>query len=548
VNRPRRTGPRALRSTGLLAATALTVGGLLAACGSSSSTPSAASGTGPAGSPRTGGTLTFAVSSDAKCVDPQQVGSNDAIYSARQLVDSLTDQDPATGKIVPWIASSWDVSADASTYTFHLRPGVTFSNGSVLDAAAVKADFDAVPKLGARATLAQGYLAGYRQAVVVDPQTVRVEFGKPNAQFLQASSTFSLGLVSPATAAKGPDERCAGSVAGSGPFVFSSYTPAQSVVLTKRAGYAWGSSLWKKQGEAYLDTLVFSIVPESGVRTGGLTSGQLDGIAGVATQDVQALRSAGITIQTRANPGIVFSLGFNNARPLLTDPVVRRAVRQAIDRQELVDTVYPSGTKAATSILAASTPDYADQSALLGHDLDAATKALDAAGWVPGADGIRVKAGQRLDLIVAWANVLVTNKAALELLQQQLRKAGIGLTLQEHPISEFAAVQKAGNWDALWGNLTRADPDLLRSQYVSTGTDFYRIPASPLDALLTGQAAAADPAQRADLVARAQHLIVDQAYVVPVVELTTVLGLSPKVHDLAFEASSRLQFHDTWKG
>ena len=166
---------------------------------------------------------------------------------------------------------------------------------------------------------------------------------------------------------------------------------------------------------------------------------------------------------------------------------------------------------------------------------------------MPGADGIRAKGGQKLQLVVIWANNLVTNKPALELLQQQLKAIGVGLTLKEIPIAEFTAVQKAGDFDAAWGNLTRADPDLLRSQYSSAGPNFYHLPAGPLDALLAEQAATADPAKRADLVAQAQKLIVQNADLVPVVELTTVLGLSPKVHDLAFEASSRLQFHDTWK-
>lgn len=537
-----RITPRRL-TVPLTAVTLLSVASLLAGCGSSSSVSGGASTT-----PHSGGTLTFAVSSDAKCVDPQQVGSNDAIYSARQLVDSLTDQDPATGKIVPWLASSWDVSADATAYTFHLRSGVTFSDGTPVDAAAVKANFDSAPKLGPRASLAAGYLSGYRQSVVVDPHTVRVEFARPNAQFLQATSTFSLGLVSTSTIAKTPDARCTSSVIGSGPFVFSSYTPAQSVVLTRRSGYAWGSALWKKQGEAYLDKLVFSIVPESGVRTGGLQSGQLDGIAGVAAQDEATLKASGSTLQSRANPGIVFNLGFNNSRPLVADQAVRTAINHAINRTELVQTVYPTSTKPATSILASSTPGYVNLSTQLGYDPDGAKKTLDAAGWVPGPDGIRVRNGVKLQLTVVWVNILVTNKPALELLQQQLKAVGVGVTLQEHQISDLVAVQKVGAYDAAWLNLTRADPDLLRSQFSTQLTNFYRIPASPLDGVLAGQAATADQAKRAELVAQAQQELVSKEYVVPVVELVTVLGLSPKVHDLAFDASSRLQFHDTWKG
>jgi peptide/nickel transport system substrate-binding protein len=150
--------------------------------------------------------------------------------------------------------------------------------------------------------------------------------------------------------------------------------------------------------------------------------------------------------------------------------------------------------------------------------------------------------------VVIWFSNAVTNKPALELIQQQLKAVGIGITLKETPISELVAVQKAGNYDASWGNLTRADPDILRTQYSTALANYYRIPPTELDTLLTGQAGSADAAKRADLVTQIQKLIISKAYVVPVVELTTVLGLSPKVHDLAFDASSRLQFHDTWKG
>ena len=90
------------------------------------------------GPPQPGGTLRFAVGSDQGCVDPQQVTSNDSIYSLRQIVDSLTDQDPDTGEIEPWLATTWQTNADATSYTFTLREGVTFSDGTPLDADAVQ--------------------------------------------------------------------------------------------------------------------------------------------------------------------------------------------------------------------------------------------------------------------------------------------------------------------------------------------------------------------------------------------------------------------------
>ncbi|TQS44133.1 ABC transporter substrate-binding protein [Cryptosporangium phraense] len=491
-----------------------------------------------------GGTLTFAVGSDAGCVDPQQVGSNDTIYSVRQLVDSLTDQDPQTGKIVPWLAEKWDVSPDSTTFTFHLRKGVTFSDGTPLTAQVVKDNFEAVPNLGALAVLAQGYLAGVKDITAVDAQTVKIAFAQPNAQFLQATATHSLGILSDASVKKTPEQRCSDGVVGSGPFVLAKYVPNQSITLTKRTGYDWGSSLWKKDGEAYLDTVVFKIVPESGVRTGSLQSGQVDAIGAVGKADEAALKAAGVQLITRANPGVVFQLGLNNSRPVLKDLKVRQAILAAVDRQQIVDTVYPSGTQPATSILSHTTPGYTKQPAL-AYDPAKAKSLLDAAGWRAGSDGIRVKNGARLTLHVTWFANAATNQPALELVQQQLKAVGIDVTLKQAQIAQIVQIQKGGNFDALWGNVTRADPDILRTQFSTKLLNAYRIPEGPLQTVLAQQAAAADPAKRRPLVDQAQKLIVDNAYVVPVVELETELGVASKVQDLNFEASSRIQLHDT---
>jgi peptide/nickel transport system substrate-binding protein len=531
-----------------LAAAIVAVAALaLAGCGSSGGDPAGSgSGDGPG---RSGGTLTFAVGSYAGCVDPQQVGSNDTIYSLRQIVDSLTDQEPSTGKIVPWLAESWEVSADAKTFTFHLRPGVTFSDGSPVNAKAVKDNFDAALKLGAKASLATGYLSGYIDTAIVDDLTAAVSFKQPNAQFLQATSTFSLGLVSKSSVQKTPDQRCTDGIVGSGPFVLDGYVANQSITLVKRKGYNWGSSLWQKQGEAYLDKVVFTVVPEAGVRTGSLSSGQVDAIGSVGLADESALKAGGgVNLQARANPGVVFTLGLNNSRPLLQDPSVRRAILVALDRQQIVDTIYPTGSKPATSILAHTTPYYSDLSAQLTVDVSKAKSLLDAAGWQPGGDGIREKNGTRLSLSVGWFAVAATNQPSLELIQQQLKAVGIEIKLKELQIPQVTQIQKSGDFDVLWGNITRADPDILRSSYSTTLANTYRLAPGELDTILTEQAATADPAKRQALVEQAQKLIVENAYVIPVVELTTELGVSKKVHDLNFEASSRIQLHDTWKG
>ena len=536
---PRRGPAARIALTAVAALSALT----LAACGAGGAP---AGGSADAGPPQAGGTLTFAVSSDQGCVDPQQVTSNDTIYSLRQLVDSLTDQDPATGEIKPWLATSWSTSPDGRSYTFTLRPGVTFSDGTPLDAAAVKANFDAVPKLGARASLPKGYLTGYQGTTVVSPTQFTVTFAQPNVQFLQGTSTFSLGILSPATVATSDDARCS-KIAGSGPFVLASYVKNQSTTLTKRAGYDWGSSLWAHPGEAYLDRLEFRIVPESGVRVGSLTSGEVDAIGNIAQQDEAPLQGAGVQLISRANPGIPFGISFNLSKAIGSDPAVRAALSAAINRPEVVGAAYTSQTKPATSTLASSTPGYADESAQLGFDTAKAAAGLDAAGWARGPDGIRTRNGTRLSIEVVWAANAAANKATLELIQQQVKKVGIDLQLKEIPISDVAQTLLSGDFVAAWGNITRADPDILRSNYSSIGPNYYRFGPGPLDQLLTEQAAGPDEEKRAALVAQAQQLLVQDHLTVPVVELTTTLGEAANTHDIGFDASARIYLHDAWK-
>jgi len=526
---------------------------LLAACSSSGSsgnsshgatTTTTAAGSAGGGAGKSGGTLTIAVSSDQGTEDPQEAGSNDTIFSARQIVDSLTDQDPKTGKIVPWLASSWDVSSNATTYTFHLRTDVTFSDGTALTAQVVKDNFDAIPKLGATAQLAAGYLTG-ATTTVVDAHTVKVSFPQPNASFLQATATHSLGILADSSAKASVAQRAKG-VIGSGPFVLQKYVPNQEVDLVKRTGYKWGSSVFTKSGEAYLDKIVYKIVPEAGVRTGSLESGQVDAIGNVGLADEKALKAAGVNLISRANPGVVFNIGINNSRPLFQDKSVREAISLAIDRASIVSSQLPSGSQPATSILSHTTPDYENLSSDLTYDQAKAKSLLASAGWTAGSGGILTKNGTKLSFTIDWFANFGPSPAVLQLIQQELKAVGIDVQLKEVQIAQLVQIQQSGDFDALWGNLTRADPDILRSTYSTQGLNAYKVKDSTLDGLLIKQAATADASARQKLVDQAQESIVSNYYAIPVFELETEFGVAKRVHDFNFEASSRIQLHDTW--
>lgn len=524
-------------TTAALAVFAVT---LLAACGDQNENSGNAQG-----EPVQGGTLRVAVGSDAGCIDPQQVGSNDSIYSTRQLVDSLTDQDPETGEIVPWLAEDWEVNDDATEFTFTLQDNVTFPDETPLDAEVVAANFDRGVELGARANLVSSYLEGYENTEVHDERTFTVHFSEPSSQFLQATSTHSLGILHPDTLELSDDERCE-EVVGSGPYVLESYTPNDSVTLSSREGYAWGSSLWDNQEEPHVDGIEFSVVPESGVRAGSLQSDQVDLIGNIAPQDEAQLESANAQLLSRTNPGIPFGLRFNHDNELFADSAVREAISLSIDRQEIAETVYTADTAPATSILASTTPDHVDLSEHLGHDPDAAQRVLEEAGWEEGDDGIYELDGQPLEFEILWFDNAPTNAPALELIQQQLGEVGIDVSLKEGQVAEWNSHLSEGTFDVNWGNVTRADGDILRTTFATEQANNYRLDPSELDGVLEDQAGETDPDERSELLAEAQEDVVADYLEVPVVDLTTVLASRPEVHGVRFDSGSRVHLNDVW--
>ncbi|MEL7974844.1 ABC transporter substrate-binding protein [Isoptericola sp. F-RaC21] len=492
--------------------------------------------------PVAGGDLSFAITVDSHCIDPQQVGNNDAIAAARQTVASLTAQDPESGEILPWLAESWEVNDDASSYTFHLRDDATFADGTPIDAAAVKTNFDAIVDLGAVASLGSQYLVGYAGTTVVDEDTVRVDFDEPSAQFLQATSTFSLGLLSPDSAKLSAEQRCAGEYVGSGPFAVKSYTQDQEIVLEKVKGYAWGSAANAHTGEAYLDTVTFTVIPEASVRTGSLQSGQIDATAALNAVDVPQFDGNGFWLSYRANPGVVFNLFPNESSPLASDEAVRTAISKGIDRQQIVDTVLTPQDQPATGVLSHSTPLFEGADDLLAYDPDGAEKILDDAGWVPGSDGIREKDGRRLSTTVTFWQV----PEPLELVQQQLRQIGVDLQLKHVTVAESEAAKESGDFDFDYYNLTRSDADVLRTIFSANARNINQRDPEEVDRLLDDSAAATDPKQRQKLVTEASRLLLERGHAIPVYELSTTIAAADRVHGLGFEASSRLDFYDAW--
>jgi peptide/nickel transport system substrate-binding protein len=509
----------------------------LAAC----SAPDGGSATAPpAADAVAGGTLTVGTPPDGGCIDPQQVQQRAVLSITRQMTDSLIYQNPDTEEFEPWLAESWEISEDGTTYTFSLRDDVTFSDGTDLTADTVVANLDAIVAMGARAIIAGPYLRGFTGAEAIDDATVQISFEAPNAQFLQAASTPSLGIVAEATAALTPDERCQGEIVGSGPFVLEDFRTAQSATLAQRDdAYGWAPAALDGGGP-YLDTIEFQMIPDTSVRAGSLVSAQLDVANELQPQDVQQVEAAGLPIVSRPNPGFPNTLFVNPDRAPLDDPAIRQAMQIGFDREEVVTTTLTAQDLPATDALSSTTPGYTDHADLLAYDVDAANELLDDAGWVAGGDGIRERDGQRAEVqVMYYTPIYLAYVPLLELMRQQYAEVGIDFILEPVPTATGQERQLAWDFDVRMSGQTRADPAVLRSQTSDADAE--------VNELLAAQAGEVDIDARLALVQEATARMLETALVIPIHELALPMSHTQSVQGIALDATNGLLLVDTWK-
>lgn len=521
---------------------ALTLSGC-AAGGSAGAEPTASA------EPQTGGDFTVGVAAFTTCFDAAQTPY--VPYVQQAVVDNLLEQNKETGAIEPWLAESYEIEDNGARYVFHLKEGVTFSNGEPFNAEAVKLTFENALELGTigKSSQASAYLLGYTGSDITDDYTIAVNFDAPKAGFEQALAEKPLGIIAPETiTTKTPEERCAEGVIGSGPFVISEIVEGQKVVLDARTDYAWESPNQDHAGRPYVDTLTFQLVPEDSVRVGSVLSGQLDAINNVPALDIDRITAAGSEILARASGGVVPSFYFNYTKAIPSDEAVRKAIQTGIDRQEIIDTAYSSYDHAPTSVVSEGVPQYIDLSDELAYDPKASRKVLDDAGWTEGADGIRAKDGVRLSLALKYASA--ADQVPLELIQQQLKEIGIEFLITQVTQAEATESQQGLDWDIQYGNLTRPDADVLLSNYHPNYSWWLRRqgvdPYPEVTKLLEEQTVEIDPAKRAELVAQVQELLVENAYAVPIRESSQIWALSTSAHGLWLTTPWWANFSDVW--
>ena len=477
-----------------------------------------------------------------------------------QITDKLTYQNPKTLEIEPWIAESWTVNADATEYVFKIRPGVTFSDGTPLDAAAVAKNFDTYG-LGNKELKhpVSEVITNYKASEVIDSLTVKFTFSKPSVGFLQGTSVIGSGLVSLKTLAL-PDDALgdATKIIGSGPFVVQSEVLGRELVLAARKDYAWGPARLAHQGRANLDVIKYVVTPEDSVRIGALLAGQAQVIRQVQAYDEKQVQSKGFTIYAPPTRGVNNSVVFRPDNPLVADLRVRQALLHATNAKEIVTTLFSANYPLAKSIIASTAQGYVDLSAKLTYDPALSAKLLDDGGWALGPKGLRQKDGKEMILTAYESPPQPQNKETLQLVAQQWAKVGVKLVV----LAGDAGSRVADSLDPIKTPVApamvgRADPDVIRSQYYPAtrnvllqkgglATRVQSFVDDKLNGLLEAIAAETDYAKRMALVGEVQTYVIDQAYTIPIFEEPQAFAASPRFKDFAFEAVGRPSFYAAW--
>lgn len=477
-----------------------------------------------------------------------------------QITDKLTWQNPETLAIEPWIAESWTSNDDKTEYTFKLRPGVTFSDGTPLDANAVAKNFDTYG-LGNKALRlpVSEVINNYDRSEVIDPLTVKFYFKKPSPGFLQGTATIGSGLVSLSTLARSFEALGdARHIIGSGPFTVKDEKPGRELTLVARKDYQWGPKNLAQQGPANLDGITYIVTPEDSVRIGALLAGQAGFIRQVQAYDEKQATDQGFNIYAAPTRGVNDSLSFRPDNPLVADLRVRQALLHATNAKQVVETLFSPNYPQASSVIARTAAGYVDLSDKLAFDQQKAKQLLDEAGWIPGADGIRQKAGQRLALTVYESLPQPQNKEVLQLVAQQWRQVGVALSVK----AGDAGSRVLDNLDPLKTPLTvsevgRADPDVVKSMFFPANRDALlqqggssdkvkSFREDKLNALLTAISAEVDGQKRLQLTGDAQRYLLDNAYVIPIFEEPQVFAGASWVKGVRFEAVGRPSFYGVW--
>ncbi|MBK4162325.1 TIGR04028 family ABC transporter substrate-binding protein [Corynebacterium macginleyi] len=474
------------------------------------------------------------------------------------IADRLLWQDPETLELHPWIAEDLpDTNADDTEFTFHIRKGVTYSDGSVLDAANVKKNYDLYANGDdSRMLTPSEQLPNYVKSEVIDDYTVKFYFSEPSPGFPQSTSVMNQALLSNDTLDlddTGFSPGHATDISGSGPFVIEEEHMGTKLVLKARKDYDWAPPARKDhQGPAEIEGINVVLAAEDSVRVGSLVARQSDIARQIEAPDEKHLKDKNLQVLAAPTRGVNNSYHFHFRHPLLADKRVRQALIHAIDRDNILSTLYSGSYPKGSSILARTAVGFKDQSDNYAFDPDISRRLLDEAGWIPGEDGTRVKDGERLSLTFNESVPQPRSREMFTKVQEMLKNIGVEANLYPGDrTAQDKAMKEQDSVQVRHSMVGRANVDTLatwingkgRNSFLNydEGTDSYGDPK--LQDMVEEHFSLKGEKERLEMSGRMQDYLSEQAYILPLFEEPQVYGFQPCVEGLTTEAIGRPSFY-----
>lgn len=501
----------------------------------------------------TGGSMTMGIALAPDSLDPNVASSGDDALIMRQIFDSLVAE-TSSHKIEPWLATKWSVSADGKQYTFTLKQGVRFQDGSVFDAQAVKDNITRILDPATKSQYAAALLGPVKSATVVSKYVVRLNLSARDIGLLSALSQPFLGMESPAAV-----QKYGGTVGthpvGTGPFVFTSETSGQQVVLSANPHYTSPPGGSAHHGRSYLDKITFTVVPEATSRVGGLQSKQLTAIEVVPAQQIAALRKqSGITVDLHDAPGAVYTLYPNERVSPWNQTAARIALREGIDVDAIIKTLYFGQYKRAWSVLSPATTGY-DQSLVnsWSYNPTAATKAFESLGYTMGSDGYLQKNGQVLSILMVNNSPDYDQRFEIDtIVQQQLKKVGVKEVISDVPFAQYASATEQGKYGMESFTVQTSTPAVLDTIFNSKNQPdahnfLYNVAhysSATMDRLGKLGASAATQAQANHYYAQMQQIINKEALAIPIYVGQITFACQSNLQGVTFDPVAYPSFYD----
>lgn len=385
-------------------------------------------------------TLEFAATRDIRDINPH-------LYLGEMAAQSMVFEPLVVNTdkgVAPWLAQSWTLSEDAKTYTFRLREGVKFTDGTPLTAQVVKANFDAI--LANRERHAWLDLVNeIDKTEAVDEHTFRLTL--KHAYF---PALIELGLprpfrmISPACMKDGQTKNGVTCLSGTGPWKLDKHEPRAYAVFARNETY-WGNA-------PAIASIRWNVMPDPQTILMALKAKEMDLVyaAGGDQLAADAFKSLETdkTLRTLlSEPKGSRAILLNSNRPILSDIAVREALQRAFNRQNVVDGILNGIEAPAETLFARNVPGCDIALAPRPYDPDDVKRRLDAAGWKTGPNGIREKNGEPLSLVFVFNAENAQEKRIAQSVQSDLLAVGVELKLEGEETQNYLDRTREGDFD-----------------------------------------------------------------------------------------------------